>query len=151
MIQDKWVFELAIEKDLPGICDIETACFSIPWSEQSIRDFLRNTDRSFCIVARWGTRILGYLGFLYVLDEGDICNIGVLPEFQRQGVARGLMRKLIEMAESRGISTIHLEVRAGNTRAISLYESVGFQMNGRRLSYYSDTGEDALLYVYQNK
>lgn len=137
----------ATEKDIPGICEIEAACFSMPWSERSIRDFLADAERNFCVVALTESRVCGYVGLRYVLDEGDICNIGVLPEYRDQGVARSLLERLFEICKRRGVSTIHLEVRTGNTKAIGLYEKTGFRMNGRRRAYYADTGEDALLYV----
>ena len=36
-------------------------------------------------------------------------------------------------------------MRPSNTRALALYESLGFQVIGRRNGYYFDTGEDALV------
>ena len=41
---------------------------------------------------------------------------------------------------------IFLEVRASNTAARSLYESLGFCQTGLRRFYYSDPSEDAILY-----
>jgi [ribosomal protein S18]-alanine N-acetyltransferase len=38
-----------------------------------------------------------------------------------------------------------LEVRPSNQHAVSLYESFGFRVVGRRRGYYYDTGEDALV------
>ena len=38
-----------------------------------------------------------------------------------------------------------LEVREGNTVARHLYLRLGFEQNGFRPGYYSDTGEGALL------
>jgi ribosomal-protein-alanine N-acetyltransferase len=145
--ENSWELEQATEMDIQGICEIEISCFSTPWSERSIRDFIADTNRSFCVVARSGSRVCGYIGLQYVLDEGDICNIGVLPEYRCRGIARSLMERLFEICKTRGITTIHLEVRTGNTKAIDLYEKTGFRMNGRRRGYYADTGEDALLYM----
>jgi ribosomal-protein-alanine N-acetyltransferase len=38
-----------------------------------------------------------------------------------------------------------LEVRVGNEPAQRLYRSFGFNVTGRRVAYYSDDGEDALV------
>jgi ribosomal-protein-alanine N-acetyltransferase len=43
------------------------------------------------------------------------------------------------------VRLIVLEVRPSNREAISLYESFGFRVTGRRHGYYYDTGEDALV------
>ena len=40
---------------------------------------------------------------------------------------------------------VFLEVRPTNAEALRLYESLGFQVIGRRKGYYFDTGEDALV------
>ena len=45
----------------------------------------------------------------------------------------------------RGITMIHLEVRAGNETAIRLYERQGFVRDGLRKGYYTDPTEDAVL------
>jgi ribosomal-protein-alanine N-acetyltransferase len=51
------------------------------------------------------------------------------------------------MAEgvARGVTLAFLEVRPSNAQALKLYESLGFQVIGRRTGYYFDTGEDALV------
>ncbi|MCD8158997.1 MAG: hypothetical protein LUD77_08915 [Clostridiales bacterium] len=40
---------------------------------------------------------------------------------------------------------ITLEVRAGNKKALNLYESIGFKQEGIRPEYYSDTKENAII------
>ena len=59
------------------------------------------------------------------------------------------MQSLIRLAGERGITTIHLEVRTGNSGAIRLYERSGFTRDGIRKGYYSDPVEDALLMTYR--
>ena len=46
-------------------------------------------------------------------------------------------------AHARG--RVVLEVRPSKHHAVSLYESFGFRVVGRRRGYYYDTGEDALV------
>ena len=55
------------------------------------------------------------------------------------------MESMIRLAEERGITMIHLEVRAGNETAIRLYERQGFVRDGLRKGYYIDPTEDAVL------
>ena len=52
---------------------------------------------------------------------------------------------LVEMC-ARGAEAATLEVRAGNTAAIQLYEKHGFLLAGRRRNYYEKPVEDALIY-----
>lgn len=49
-------------------------------------------------------------------------NVAVRRDRQREGIGNFLMESMIRLAEERGITMIHLEVRAGNETAIRLYE-----------------------------
>ena len=52
---------------------------------------------------------------------------------------------MLEDARRRRFKIVVLEVRPSNQHAVSLYESFGFRVVGRRRGYYYDTGEDALV------
>jgi ribosomal-protein-alanine N-acetyltransferase len=60
-------------------------------------------------------------------------------------VARRLLAAALAEGVARGVTLAFLEVRPSNTRALALYESLSFQVIGRRNGYYFDTGEDALV------
>jgi ribosomal-protein-alanine N-acetyltransferase len=90
------------------------------------------------------------IGFLFVRllgVEGEILLIAVEEEFRRRGVASKLLDRLFVEAGSAGIEKLFLEVRKSNIAAIGLYAGKGFFQIGRRLSYYSDPAEDALLMI----
>ena len=55
------------------------------------------------------------------------------------------MEYLLKKAPSCGIGDCTLEVRAGNSPAISLYESLGFRTEGIRPGFYAKPREDALI------
>jgi len=57
-----------------------------------------------------------------------------------------LLQALIDHAEKAGGSKILLEVRESNRPARRLYEKHAFRECGRRLKYYNDPFEDAILY-----
>ena len=80
-----------------------------------------------------------------MLDEGDVTNVAVRRDRQREGIGNFLMESMIRLAEERGITMIHLEVRVGNETAIRLYERQGFVRDGLRKAYYTDPTEDAVL------
>ena len=88
---------------------------------------------------------LGFVYFWTVVDEIQIMDIGVLPQFRRQGVGSKLMQRLMGLAAEKN-QRITLEVRSGNKSAIHLYEKLGFANVGLRRAYYDD-GEDAVLYA----
>lgn len=82
-----------------------------------------------------------------VLDEATLFNIAVDPAFQRRGLGRELLERVIDEVEKRGVATLWLEVRASNAAAIALYESLGFNEATIRRNYYptADGREDAII------
>lgn len=87
---------------------------------------------------------LGYALGWWVVDELQLLAIGTLPAARRRGVARALLRHLIQAAGAAGGRRISLEVARNNVAAIQLYESIGFHLFNVRRGYYAKTGEDAL-------
>lgn len=130
--------------DLDQVMEIETSLFAVPWTKEGFFTYLTRDEAMFLVVEEKG-RILAYCGLLMVLDEGDITNVAVRRDRQREGIGHFLMESLVRLAAERGVTTIHLEVRAGNDMALRLYERMGFVRDGLRKGYYTDPVEDAVL------
>ena len=131
-------------ENVPQVAALEKVCFSDPWSENSVASELEN-PLSCWLVALDGETVAGYVGSQTVLDETDMMNIAVHPDFRRKGVARGLILALIGELKQRGSHCLTLEVRASNAPARTLYESLGFAHVGTRRNYYQNPKEDALI------
>ena len=133
------------EADTSAAAEIEKACFSTPWSENTLRTELKNPqNRFFGAFSEDGT-LLGTVGIQLVADEGSVFNVAVLSPFRRQGIGKALVEKIVGEAKKEGAATVYLEVRTGNLGAISLYEKQGFVFCGIRKNYYTDPTENALL------
>ncbi len=125
------------------VAALEQQTFSAPWDAASLRAELEN-PLSLWLVAVEGDTVAGYIGSQSVLGESDMMNLAVAPDRRRQGIGRALVERLLwELAEDNHCLT--LEVRASNTAAIALYESLGFRQVGRRPKYYQHPPEDALI------
>ena len=135
--------EMMVE-DLGQVMEIEEDLFAVPWTREGFFTFLTRKDTMFLVVEEKG-RILAYCGLLMVLDEGDVLNVAVRRDRQREGIGNFLMESLIRLAGQQGVDVIHLEVRSGNETAIRLYERSGFVRDGVRRNYYTDPTEDAVL------
>ncbi|MFC4001497.1 ribosomal protein S18-alanine N-acetyltransferase [Prauserella oleivorans] len=90
--------------------------------------------------------VVGYAGLARAGRPGDwetsVHTIGVLPEYQGQGVGTELLRALLERADELA-APVFLEVRTDNDSAIRLYEKHGFERIGLRKRYYQPSGADA--------
>ena len=135
--------------DIEQAVQIETACFSLPWSAQSFCDSISRDDTLFLVCEMSGIdgdgKIAGYIGMYESFDEGSITNVAVLPEYRKQGIGNCLVKVMKEQAQSDGIETIFLEVRVSNIPAISLYEKMGFEKLGIRKNFYEHPTEDAYI------
>ncbi len=136
------------EQQLEQIEQIEKACFSLPWTIDQLRGQLKDTQHEFIAALDERGRILGYVGMMYVLDEGYISNVAVAPEHRRLGIADALISKLMERSACLELSFVTLEVRCSNSAAMALYKKHGFIPVGRRKNYYDFPREDAILMTH---
>ncbi|MBQ2834502.1 MAG: ribosomal protein S18-alanine N-acetyltransferase [Clostridia bacterium] len=134
------------EEDVDSIHEIETLCFAMPWSRESILHDVKEN-----VVARWLVLdsgegdVLAYAGMWFVLDEAHVCNVAVHPDHRRKGYGRMIFDALVELAQENSMSMMTLEVRRSNTAAQNLYHACGFLDVGYRKRYYEDNKEDALI------
>ena len=129
---------------LDAAADLEKACFSQPWSRRGLEEELEN-PLAFFYIALLDGKTAGYAGMHCVAGEAYVTNVAVFPQFRRRGAGRALTEKLVATAEREGCSFLSLEVRASNGVAISLYQSLGFQEEGRRKHFYASPQEDAVI------
>jgi ribosomal-protein-alanine N-acetyltransferase len=132
--------------DLEEVLPIEAELFGADaWTAgQFWSELARVPDTRWYVVAREGTRVVGYAGLFQAGPEADIQTVAVAAAAQGRGLGRRLVEALLDAAGSRGAQVVHLEVRADNTAALRLYDTLGFTAVGRRPDYYG-RGRDALL------
>ena len=134
------------EEDVRQIHEIETLCFPMPWSEESIlHDVKENPVARWLVLDDGEGRVLAYAGMWFVLDEAHVCNVAVHPDYRRLGYGRRIMDVLMQLAKDNSMSMMTLEVRRSNTPAQNLYHACGFLDVGYRKRYYEDNKEDALI------
>lgn len=129
---------------IPQVAALERACFSRPWSEESLQSELWNDSAVIIVAESEDGSVLGYAGLQTVLDEGYITNVAVDNTYRRQGIADELIAAFVRFGQAK-LAFLTLEVRASNAPAIALYAKHGFVEVGRRKNYYDDPKEDALL------
>lgn len=146
------VYVVKTEREhIKAIAQLEKLCFSEPWSEETILEYISAGNKFFTAVC--GGKVLGYIGISCVLDEGYIANVAVFPEARKKGVGKALIQRVFGLASDEGLSFVSLEVRESNIPAISLYKKMGFKTEGRRKNFYRNPDEDALILTkrFENK
>ena len=96
----------------------------------------------------------GYENARWLVDAKDsevtiIHMLGVSFAAQRTGVAKEMVRFVIDNARENGQKAIRLDVLEGNLPALRLYESLGFYAVANVELFYEDTGvTNFILYEY---
>ncbi|MFZ3390291.1 MULTISPECIES: ribosomal protein S18-alanine N-acetyltransferase [Buttiauxella] len=131
--------------DLSAAYAIEQRSHAFPWSEKTFAS--NEGERYLNLRLDVDGKMAAFAVTQVVLDEATLFNIAVDPDFQRQGLGRQLLEHLISELEKRDVFTLWLEVRASNTAAIALYESLGFNEATIRRNYYpaKEGREDAII------
>ena len=130
---------------LDDILLMEQQCFSVPWTRDQLAAQMSASMYIFLAAEDENGRAVGYVGLMYVLDEGYISNVAVSPSRRREGIADMLLTELYARAKAKKLSFLTLEVRESNAPAQSLYKKHGYTEVGMRKGYYSLPKEDAVL------
>ena len=140
------------EHDLLEVVAIEDMSNLSPWGWDAYHTELQATATSLMLVARVSSStaeadhpVVGFIVARQLADEIHINNVAVKPEFRGRGIGRMLMKTALAWGREINARQAVLEVRAGNGRAHQLYRGCGFEVIGRRRSYYRSPVEDALL------
>lgn len=138
--------EVLHETDLAALIELEMACFDHPWSEKQLSTYLVG-ERYLCFGLWQATRLQGFALLSTVLDEAELLQIGVHPDYRGRGGATELLRYVHAQLDDQGINRCLLEVRSSNAAALRLYRRLAYQEDGIRKGYYptASGSEDAIL------
>jgi predicted N-acetyltransferase YhbS len=107
-------------------------------SSEDAFDFYLASGMSF--VARDEGQIVGFV-FAQIMEHVEsiskvawIENLGVHPEYRRQGVAYRLMERVIKEARGKGANAAFSSIRADNLESIMLHKKMGFLVDSRMMA-----------------
>jgi ribosomal-protein-alanine N-acetyltransferase len=135
--------------DIPQVLAMErVACPHVlhAWSEDNYRSSL-SSGYWLRVGCDPQGRIIAVCVAMFGVDELHLLNIAVARERHGQGLACWILDELVTLCQAQDLSTIWLEVRPSNERALALYRWQGYVDVGVRKHYYpASTGrEDALV------
>ena len=124
--------------DLNSISDNLESDFDDFWNVSIFKQVLIN-ENSYYVVALLDNEIVGFAGYMLILDEADITNIVVRKDMRNKKIATKLLTNLIDsISDIEKIETITLEVNENNKCAIQLYKNFDFKEVGLRKNYYKN-------------
>jgi ribosomal-protein-alanine N-acetyltransferase len=146
-----WV-ERGSADDAPVLAALEAASFSHPWTVGQFRQELALSAPN-AVIVLWspvprpavGRRLVGYCIYRLAAEEMHLMDVAVAPGWRRRGLARWLLHFALARAARDGARRAFLEVRESNRAAQALYASEGFLPAGRRVGYYREPPEPAVV------
>ena len=129
---------------LHRLMEIERSSFANPWSEADFCYLLADRD-ALCLGLLHSGELIGYALGYFADRDFHLANLAVDPACRNRGWGGKLLRRILRLAAERGASRCALEVRSANRAARTLYRKAGFRAVGRRVAYYTDPPDAAVL------
>jgi len=138
--------------DLPWVLATEQKAYAFPWSQRVfelaldqgcnylfLSDLSDKEDQGRNAQRPW--QAVGYAVARAVVDEMELLNFCIHPDWQRRGLGQASLSALLTRWRGQGWMRVLLEVRPSNP-AMDLYKKLGFTQDGLRPGYYpTSTGE----------
>ena len=146
-IKKTFLISLALTKDFNSMLEIERE-LKLPIT--SFKLFKRLIEQKNILILKnfLLDEILAFVQFQGDIAQIDIISIGVKKKWQNNGLAKIMIKCLIE----KGYEKIYLEVSKFNAPALKLYYSLGFKKVYVRKQYYTTIEkikEDAFILKYE--
>jgi ribosomal-protein-alanine N-acetyltransferase len=77
--------------------------------------------------------------------EAELLKMTVARKWRRRSVATRLLHALERRLREIDTARLYLEVRSKNFPAVTFYNQAGFTVSGRRINYYNQPSDDALI------
>jgi ribosomal-protein-alanine N-acetyltransferase len=137
--------------DVDEVYALECSVFPHPWSRGNFTDSLASGYDAWVLREQDEGALTGYFLVMYAVDEAHLLDVAVCGERHGSGLGRFLLDRIAARARSMGMTSILLEVRPSNERALQVYARYGYAQIGRRKGYYpahEGLREDAIVMRY---
>jgi len=143
-VQVRWM----VRRDFAQVLTIEESCFEFPWTAE---EFLQCLQQPNCLgmVAEYEERIVGFVIYETPKNRLFVSNIAVVPEFQRHGIARQMIQKLVTKMIHQRRQKITIEIRETNLPALLCFRALGFKSTNILKNFYDEQSEDAYVLQYR--
>ncbi len=145
----RWLTWPAGVGDEAALIRLEAESFGArSWGENSLDASFQTPGVAVLFAGASKTSPVGFAIWRDLTSEAELLSIGVLPNVRKRALGAALLGAVRAAARKAGAKKLFLEVDAGNTAALALYQRNGFVEIGRRRAYYRD-GADALAMQVQ--
>lgn len=129
-IQENELEFVVVEEDkIEKLVDIYNQSFfhvpmSSTWTVEMVKEMMQKKENNFYLI-QWDKQIVG----MFFWEKGEYSSvegIGLLPEFQNQGIGKKAMKLFLCKYKNECMDNIRLTVSDNNLQAIACYKQMGF-------------------------
>ena len=133
------------QTDLPTILKIENANFPYPWTHEEFLNTLKLQDVS-CFVVEIDSKVVAYIVYEEIASAEcfHILNLAVSPDWQKQGIGRFILKKLMSKPSWLSISLL---VSDRNLNCHLFLKKMKFEAFSVAKDYFGDD-HDAYEFMY---
>ncbi|QIK69925.1 ribosomal protein S18-alanine N-acetyltransferase [Erysipelothrix sp. HDW6C] len=121
--------------DLQEILEIDAVQLVTNWHERLYIDEIVGEQSVFDVLDVDG-HVMGFILFRINNEIADLLQFAVHVDFMHQGFGTVLFENVLVELREKGVSTVFLEVREHNDRAVSFYKKFDFERMRQRNNYY---------------
>ncbi|MES2900931.1 MAG: ribosomal protein S18-alanine N-acetyltransferase [Pseudomonadota bacterium] len=146
-VYDQLLYAPMVTADVDEVVALEHSVYPHPWTRGNFLDSLASGYNAWTVRDADGV-LAGYFLLMAAVDEAHLLNVAVAAPRQGAGLGRFLLDKVVACSRGLSMSSILLEVRPSNQRALKVYERFGFHQIGKRKNYYpahDGLREDAIV------
>lgn len=107
---------------------------------------LREQQRGDGFVLEQGTEIVGFGALTLWVNRAEISDLVVAPALRSQGIGTHLIHFLVEVARAHRAKVVEIGVTSDNTRALQLYQRLGFVL-ARAITLQHGSMPERILYL----
>lgn len=143
----------ADKSDIKELVEIEKSSFvpsDGPLSSKSFRYHIERSNILFIASVSINDKYVA-AGYALVLPRKNsmrLYSIAVNPVYRGKGVARELLKQVIQCAAKRKVASVYLEVRPDNVAAILLYKKFGFCKTAELRDFYGEGSHGIRMIAY---
>src|SRR5699024_11918634 len=76
--------------DIDAVLQLDLNCFSAPWNREIYEKEVNENDFAHYFIIKTDEKVIGYVGLWLVLEDAQVTNIAIAPEFRGYGIGEQL-------------------------------------------------------------
>src|SRR5699024_5781659 len=120
----EFVIQEMTENDIDAVLELDLKCFSEAWNREIYEKEVTDVDFAHYVIIKTDEKVIGYVGLWLVLEDAQVTNIAIAPEFRGYGIGEQLFGFALQYLLKQGAKQLSLEVRKSKIGRASCRERV---------------------------